>query len=484
MACTDARSGTDASSARLLEVTSTELDGLVDNGEPEPLAPRLSSRESEQPAQSSSSRLRSLGAAAGILLAASAIAVVVLWHSGGDVTLPTSPSEVAQQFSFSWMSLWGARSLKRTQERLMFANEVDQNVTGPRVKGHWTVLEDVDFPSGHVAHMQVRSGHTLEDSQMLADAVERHGWLGYVVKGREGVAIGGTHGPHSREDLVPSNHSTRFHLFVQDKSTHRSTPAPTPRPTPAPTPMPTPKPPPEQESDFTDMPVCGDSEGTRTMYMYRAQSDSAYAMENVNAADLPGVLWYLQNEVVQMCPRKYGITRIIRLKVSVQYFVPFVAFDVGMCTVPNIETNRVVQVGCQPRDYAGWHGYWYSLPGKCPNLKFTDKYEGCDNSWENAGGHCGCGRKLGQDGCHYHYEYAGEVNLNELTGFGDQQGYQNFCSGGGMEYLASMDSGINHDWWQGFNDHDKALWRINQIYAAFAAKYPGSPVTLGPNNCI
>merc|ERR1719210_1076031 len=82
-----------------------------------------------------------------------------------------------------------------------------------------------------------------------------------------------------------------------------------------------------------------------TFYMYRAQSDRDYPFENVNAADLPGVMWYLHNEVVGATPRKYNVTRILRYKVTTMptrelyrrthtQFAAFVAFDDGKCTTP------------------------------------------------------------------------------------------------------------------------------------------------------
>merc|ERR1712194_671864 len=99
----------------------------------------------------------------------------------------------------------------------------------------------------------------------------------------------------------------------------------------------------------------------QTFYMYRAQSEAEYPMENVNTGDLPGVLWYLHNEIVTMCPRKYGVIRIKRLRITVQndlaltspwFYSPYVAFDRGKCTVPgctSIWKQKGFAVGCQPR---------------------------------------------------------------------------------------------------------------------------------------
>ena len=102
---------------------------------------------------------------------------------------------------------------------------------------------------------------------------------------------------------------------------------------------------------------------------YRAMSDSSYPLENVNAANAAGVMWYLHNEVglaeakffncyilhvfqgqlhtkIDLCmsdsqnilwifahqviiftPRKFGITRIVRFKV--QYKAPEPLFQKG-----------------------------------------------------------------------------------------------------------------------------------------------------------
>ncbi|CAK9115957.1 unnamed protein product [Durusdinium trenchii] len=157
-----------------------------------------------------------------------------------------------------------------------------------------------------------------------------------------------------------------------------------------------------------------------TFYMYRAQSDYCYAMENVNLGDLAGVMWYLHKEVVASVPRKYNVTRILRYLVTVknpketfehkQYlfngethgkqFGPFGAFDQARCTATHCESELKEfgnAVGCQavetgyynykrqaPVDYCDppdspecISGTWYSLIGDCPLESLYKKTEDC-----------------------------------------------------------------------------------------------------------
>eukprot|EP00446_Apocalathium_sp_SHHI-4_P079332 CAMPEP_0177487408 /NCGR_PEP_ID=MMETSP0369-20130122/29606_1 /TAXON_ID=447022 ORGANISM="Scrippsiella hangoei-like, Strain SHHI-4" /NCGR_SAMPLE_ID=MMETSP0369 /ASSEMBLY_ACC=CAM_ASM_000364 /LENGTH=505 /DNA_ID=CAMNT_0018963707 /DNA_START=1 /DNA_END=1518 /DNA_ORIENTATION=- len=112
--------------------------------------------------------------------------------------------------------------------------------------------------------------------------------------------------------------------------------------------------------------LCKEPSGMAKMafYVYRAQSDSEYPLENVNVADLPGVMWYLHNEVVPSVPRKFGVTRVMRYKLTMKnteefysqfpkQFGPFVAFDSAKCTAPwcnEIWEKHGFVIGCQNLD--------------------------------------------------------------------------------------------------------------------------------------
>mmetsp|Transcript_77525 Transcript_77525/g.224987 ORF Transcript_77525/g.224987 Transcript_77525/m.224987 type:complete len:400 (+) Transcript_77525:53-1252(+) len=242
-------------------------------------------------------------------------------------------------------------------------------------------------------------------------------------------------------------------------------------------------------------PVCESGEvdhpGERTLYMYRAQSAVNYPFENVNAADLPGVLWYLHNEIVVMCPRKYDIIRVRRMKVTSRrtpqvsktpfFFAAFNAIDNGMCTVPGCRErleNSGYSVGCQLLRYGDFMGHWYSLHGACPFLPNGQKTPECRRALP--GGLCGCDRKLGEVGCNYHVEEAGEVYLDEVTGVNNQSV---FCQEGKVEYNRMEDRGIGCSFWNGFNDAAKVRERVQAFREAFRRKYPQMPLDLGPQHC-
>mmetsp|Transcript_98343 Transcript_98343/g.220159 ORF Transcript_98343/g.220159 Transcript_98343/m.220159 type:complete len:436 (+) Transcript_98343:75-1382(+) len=238
-------------------------------------------------------------------------------------------------------------------------------------------------------------------------------------------------------------------------------------------------------------------------YMYRAQSDADYPMINVNMADLPGVMWYLHNEVVVSTPRKYNVTRIVRWKVTMKttqesymirqrQFGPFTAFDLGKCTVPNcphVFEKFGYVVGCQNTDstqglgnYVSLttipctppdckEGAWYSLPGPCPIKMIDSKDEYCNETMP--GGECPSDDVTGTPGCTFYSTWAGEVRLDELVGISD---YHEFWLTRQQEYNVNEDAGVcdpgfNCSFWNGRNDQEKCAWRMQQVEYLFAQKY-------------
>jgi len=212
----------------------------------------------------------------------------------------------------------------------------------------------------------------------------------------------------------------------------------------------------------------------QTFYMYRAQSEAVYPLENINAADLAGVFWYLHREVVGSTPRKYKIDRIKRFKVTVKntwefwnahkrQFGAFVAYDAGRCTTPvckDMYHQYGFIVGCQvqplsvaaytSRSQTNWQckagedeckaPIWYSLPGPCPSLGLSNdeisqqktnldvnKYKTPECLQRMPGGHCPPGLVAnGDPTCTYSYEEAGEIFLDELVGIGDYEEFWKF----------------------------------------------------------
>jgi hypothetical protein len=243
-----------------------------------------------------------------------------------------------------------------------------------------------------------------------------------------------------------------------------------------------------------------------TFYAYRAEADTDYPLENVDCADLAGVMWYLHNEIVPSyaVTRKYNITRIVRFKISMKtswefynahrrQFGGFVAFDSGHCTVP--DCDQIWQhfgfiVGCQHQDTSttGYRssvktrlghckspddpdcrvGVWYSLPGPCPGERFDRKTDTCKALMP--GGRCD--KPTGSKTCTYSVEVAGEIRLDELAGIPN---YHAFFDAGLREYVGHLDHGIGCNFWDGKTDTRLCSIRMDRVKKMFKEKYPHLP---------
>eukprot|EP00429_Kryptoperidinium_foliaceum_P019836 CAMPEP_0176037966 /NCGR_PEP_ID=MMETSP0120_2-20121206/18812_1 /TAXON_ID=160619 /ORGANISM="Kryptoperidinium foliaceum, Strain CCMP 1326" /LENGTH=462 /DNA_ID=CAMNT_0017371357 /DNA_START=77 /DNA_END=1465 /DNA_ORIENTATION=- len=237
-----------------------------------------------------------------------------------------------------------------------------------------------------------------------------------------------------------------------------------------------------------------------TFYMYRAQADNNYPLENVNMGTLGGMMWYLHNEIVSCiyddCDqvRHFGIHRITRWKVKtrattamykagVNFGIRY-AYDSGQCTGPWPCDDQFAKygyfVGCNnlssgfpfPDFPVYYSGAWYSLPGSCGENIYFEKTQDC--SEDQPGGHCPNNTDpTGQGTCTYSYEKAGEIFLDELEGL--KTSYQEFKNDGGEEYNKETDVGVNMDFWNFLNNTEANAKRVKAADALFKRKYPDMP---------
>eukprot|EP00928_Gymnodinium_smaydae_P064155 TRINITY_DN47566_c0_g1_i1.p1 TRINITY_DN47566_c0_g1~~TRINITY_DN47566_c0_g1_i1.p1 ORF type:complete len:557 (-),score=96.86 TRINITY_DN47566_c0_g1_i1:94-1590(-) len=252
-------------------------------------------------------------------------------------------------------------------------------------------------------------------------------------------------------------------------------------------------------------------------YVYRAQTTESFspALSNVNAASLGAVVWYLHNEIVYKCPRrgtvfsKQDIVRIIRYKVTYKptqplydrgiSFGPFCAYDYASCTGPGNRHGEDwarfgFNMGCE---YVGnWphsgdffqsakaypKAIWYSLPGYCPNEDFPHKTEKCAR--EEPGGYTGFKKNggpppTGAGNSTYTFEYAGEINIDDLVGLRERSGvesHQEFCRRGCKEFIVDWDRGTcGMNWWDHKWSKQRNQARVDQADEKFAEKYPNLP---------
>lgn len=237
-----------------------------------------------------------------------------------------------------------------------------------------------------------------------------------------------------------------------------------------------------------------------TFYMYRAQSEEDYPLESFNGANLAGVLVYLHNEVVfagsngfsekEHCNRKYGITRILRLRISMQTtkdvygtwpahpdFMPYVAIDQGACTSAGCNSDWKkfgYAPGCQVATcgpgglYPYNNSIWFSMPGPCISQDYEKKSRECRA--RETGGRCA--RPTGHHSCTWSLEHAGEVSLDELVGIDDRT---KFCHSGNKEYDRDTDMGVGVNFWDHRSDPTACAARIEAVQRLFRRKYPDVP---------
>lgn len=226
-----------------------------------------------------------------------------------------------------------------------------------------------------------------------------------------------------------------------------------------------------------------------TFYMYRMQDDRNFTWANDDLASLSGVTWYLHNEVVvQSCPRKFDITRVLRLKVTMfntpkmfdvrkGMFGQFATFDSGFCheCMDEIFSKYGFVVGCETPgasevyNYGGFLPIWYSLPGVCPSQPFNKKTKACEA--REPGGQCD--NPDGRDDCTWKYDYAGEVKIEELYDKGFD--YKEFCAKGGKEYDVGIDAGVQLSFWNDKKNPQRNAQRVQHLREVFQAKYPDTP---------
>ncbi|CAJ1438141.1 unnamed protein product [Effrenium voratum] len=243
-------------------------------------------------------------------------------------------------------------------------------------------------------------------------------------------------------------------------------------------------------------------------YVYRAMSDSSYPLENVNAANAAGVMWYLHNEVIIWTPRKFGITRIVRFKVQYKAPEPLhekgmnfgvrYAFDSGKCTGPGdcssdygkygyfVGCNLVYNFPTNQFKDAKYYGdpTWYAFPGPCYTNTYRNHDDMCVQS--KPGGACP-GSPSGRGDCTYQYEPAGEVSVDEVVGIKD---YASFLKNGGKEYIPGLgtgaqmcrqqpwlcDKGAGMSFWNDKHNEHYNQMRVQRLKDTFQKKYPTSPI--------
>jgi len=169
-----------------------------------------------------------------------------------------------------------------------------------------------------------------------------------------------------------------------------------------------------------------------------------------------------------------------------------------------IEGTSTTETTTSVNYHDGLHsGIWYSLPGPCPEAKMTDKTSECRERM--SGGRCS--KAIGDLNCTYDIEHAGEIRLDDLSGFIDaEKGIHNYhdfwaesyteCVGAvaqglragpcvrNAEYDPLTDHGRGCHFWDGKHDTQQGLMRMERVRHMFRDRYPALPSDLPGPQCF
>jgi len=227
-------------------------------------------------------------------------------------------------------------------------------------------------------------------------------------------------------------------------------------------------------------------------YMYRAVTDNHYnhGLDNTDAANLAGTLYYVAKNVVRgmSCPRHNDITKIVRYEVEVKntaqnfefrntQFGHFVYFTKGVLADPQaleLFNKYGYTAGCQAVVQANYSdSIWYSLPGACPNS--TNKDSNC--TLEYPGGMCGsCNGSevtpVGNSTCTWNARFMGEITLDAISGI---QNHADFCNKQYKEYDPETDKGSGAvTFWDDIDNKSRNLDRVRKVLRRFKERYPNT----------
>lgn len=231
-------------------------------------------------------------------------------------------------------------------------------------------------------------------------------------------------------------------------------------------------------------------------YLYRAQKDAHYPIENVNLANLPGVVHYLHTEIVPgSCMddkwslgimRKFQIDRVLRVRIrsmishglrqppgEVHQFGRWQAMDYGVAK----GSGDYQSVGCKKISSRYPGAIYYSLPGRCHSKPFWDKSDSCRQ--QEPGGECPKGVVPDGIRCMWSAEVTGFVMVDDLSGI-STHGYADhaaFCKADGKEIRGS-----DICFWHG-DDRQHMEERVTTLESLFLAKYPSQGRDRPPPDC-